>query len=777
MSPSRLAAAAHISPYQAASFAHLHHQPPSSPDAAANSDNAQQQQTDRQKKTKGRPRQERPAQEGIRFNIGPPRTMLVRRLMRRTRPELLIDPYIMGKQSSFFYLQIYVPDYPPPSFQEAISSPPVSVSSSTATVENNNHTEPNSQTSLNGSLPHQAVARSAEIRERERPLSHPNFTTFDSDSSSDSSHEFVDVPNTRDDDTQASSQARLKQGESSAQCTHGHVFPSARGRARNRSRAILDDFPEEEEEEERPTQRLSTRRHNSLSPLRIFPSIHLTFHDHAATAHPVNEPASSPYALSKGLAFFRSTTSLGLHSTPTLSAKPSLSNLSSIASSKRKLWSSKGKDKPETALDPSTIDSWEIIDASEAEELDEKGAHRCSIASVEFPSIEPFRGQVETAPVAAPVPLVAPTPTVLQTPQQNQNQVHPLSQRDKKTHIPFVERAPRRAPASPPPVAPPSRVVHPSESTTDAGPPITTVRTTRRAGNVPALKQMRSQVLNASPLSIQTWKAEEEPAVTSDSDQSLQQALDTPLPPTPVDSVRSNPNFSSEFESVIAEIAGLKFTPLSDANNAEKRQHYPGRPLPRTPGPPGMSPNRRSPIDSVYLLPENQPEQTETGAKNDVNCPEGLLIDLEDNTFVNRTGSGFSTPETESRSRSQVDLLMPSAAAYGFTGHSISTPSLASPPLFLSPNVSQTVLSLPQVCPTPGAAFPPSAISDLDALLSRVVQNTRQQEQDYESLKCWAAQHLAAADLKSPMHPFALALARAPAHPPPGAMSWTTGGL
>ena len=51
------------------------------------------------RKVKGRARQDRDAEEDIRFNIAP-RAALARRLMLRTRPERVIDPYTMGNSHS-----------------------------------------------------------------------------------------------------------------------------------------------------------------------------------------------------------------------------------------------------------------------------------------------------------------------------------------------------------------------------------------------------------------------------------------------------------------------------------------------------------------------------------------------------------------------------------------------------------------------------------------------------------------------------------------------------
>ena len=664
-----------------------------------------------------------------------------------------------------------IPDYPPPTFQEATSGlalqipatvlPTASVTDSS--VDADAHEDENEPQAGPSRRSEQFVQQSASA-------------TSDSDSSSShSSQDFCDLPS----DETAPSTPRKKPKESQ----RGLAFPSTPLRGRNKSRAA-HDHAEADELEAQPV--AATRRHNSLSPLRIFPSLHLALHDRAATAHPTTEHAStSPYQHSRGMSsFFRSTTSLALlhgngNTTPTtLKSKSSITNLSSNGTSpKRKLFSpSKGKeraertDRPEKVeIDPEIdqLDTWEVIDATEAQGADasaelktnkdkKEERRRNPDQTADVPTVEPFKGQTEatsTASVSTPVEVQAQRsqPPPVQTQQPS---VHPLSLRDRKVPIPPVERPQQRPPVPPRPNSPSavspatSRVVQSHDpplspsAKLSTGPQITTVRVTRKqtTGTIHTLTTKKSQVFNSSPLGTQTWKpGDESPtnvkgnvAVSSGVDPSLQTALETPLPPSPIERAWSgshlsastipNAGLSKKYQSVMADIAGLQFTPLTDsfsaaadtlgfANGVETptKKHYHGRPLPPAPGLAG--PGIRPPIDSVYLTHSSPSDKgMRRDDKTSNNCPEGLLIDLDDNTFV----SGMSTPEA---ARSQTDLRLPpppaSPTVTGFpmlgngNGHrwhaasaSMSTPNLASQPVYPSP------LQIVNLTPNPSQGDP-----------------------------------------------------------------------
>ncbi len=161
-----------------------------------------------------------------------------------------------------------IPDYPPPTFQEATSGlalqipatvlPTASVTDSS--VDADAHEDENEPQAGPSRRSEQFVQQSASA-------------TSDSDSSSShSSQDFCDLPS----DETAPSTPRKKPKESQ----RGLAFPSTPLRGRNKSRAA-HDHAEADELEAQPV--AATRRHNSLSPLRIFPSLHLALHDRAAT--------------------------------------------------------------------------------------------------------------------------------------------------------------------------------------------------------------------------------------------------------------------------------------------------------------------------------------------------------------------------------------------------------------------------------------------------------------------------------------------------------------
>ncbi|KAM6503236.1 hypothetical protein JOM56_000179 [Amanita muscaria] len=823
------------------------------------------------RKMKGRHRQDRPAEEDIKFNVGPksPRSMLARRFMRRTRPERVIDPYTMD-----------VPNYPPPSFQEAMSDSPVPVSPTAPTMPPQGEGTTTTQ------------AQEPDARPNDQENVHINLqrasATFDSDSGSD---EFVNVPGTRDDVLRDPRQEIGNEQEMETESQGSLTFPSSLSRGRRGARDVVDDDDQAEEEEVEQVA-ATTRRHNSLSPLRtLFPSLHFTLHDRAASA---TEPASPPY---RSMSFFRSTTSLGLASgstTPTLKSKSSVNNLAQHPASKRGLLTqSKRKDRPErpekSEIDPQTdkLDAWEVIDSVEAkqapaapeptmkdrkklekmmakrsrEKREKRDVDRISPVSEDVPAPEPFRGQLDnapttpppTSPVSAEMEIPAPAPPQTQTqpqteqprpsqtlpqPQieqprpQRQPTVYPI---DRKAHIPFIERVPPRpAPQTPPPqpISPPATPPratqsheHPLHPTTpvkshNGGPQVTTVRHRQTNGPLQPLITQRSQVFNASPLANQ-WQADEiSPAVAIGTgseaafDPIYESALETPLPPSPADSIGNisrsgtprKAGYSNEYRSAIADMAGLQFTLSTDSfatapdtapwAESPMKKHYPGRPLPVAPGPHGVG-GARMPMEQRYIPltpPPDSEKNRERRGEEEVgkggkgrrnNCPEALLIDLDDNTFV----SGVNTPVAAT---SQVDLRVlsapstPGLPAAGFPmigyghghghghghqcGHlataSMSTPNLTQPifptslhVMSMTPNQNQVHSGAapgPPVWP-PLYAIPPEP----RWLCSCGVDH------DHETAKYWSRSPMPSPMAKE-IHvvPCALGLSRAQTHPP-----------
>ncbi|PFH48050.1 hypothetical protein AMATHDRAFT_49837 [Amanita thiersii Skay4041] len=732
MAPSRIADAAYTSPNQALSGAHSPHQ--MLPSTSANSTPQSSP-----KKSKGRPRANLPkAEENIKYNFGLPRSMLARKLIRRARPELLIDPYLMD-----------VPDYPPPSFQEAISSTPISLCPSLASVPVVN---------VNDRLPPPNVLNHAVSNPelRDHPISDAHFRGSDSrsDSGSDSSHDYVDVPVERDNQlTVAVLHEQVKHVE---QDQHVADLPVSRGRVKDRCQGMRDYEPEIEEE--RPAH---PRRHTSLSSLRtLFPSLSLPFHDRAASAHPTTDTNSSPYPLSRNLPLFRSTTSLGLHgSTTSLTTKPSGTSLPSPVSGKFSLFH-KGKDR-------SDVESWVVVDATDYSGFNPSESDPQSNTSPDMPNPEPFRGQAEIAHLETRIP----------TTQSH----HSSPSKDRKvTPLPIAETAPYRVPGSPSQSIYPTEAsrVSPTSRVPSIGSPLTTGRHGKLA-NGHTLTSKRSQVLNASPLATQAWKADE--VATPLNEDPHPRPLDPPLVPVPANTFHSYTKTSPHLEAITADLAGLIISSASsreehihDSNSTDlwdpvTRRHYHGRPLPPPPGPPGI----RAPVDSVYLTTDYR-RDTDTGIKNTASCPEGLLIDLDDNTFSSTLDSGaFLTPGSGSgaEGRSGSPASSRPCNSFPFTEYSASTPNLITPVVFYP--ASSTIRGKTCEATMPGVF---SCSMEHDSLPTRINQNG-QPSPEYEvrhcrlHTYCWEREYSPTKSIKTSMPPQALTLARAQTHPSTSALS------
>lgn len=196
-----------------------------------------------------------------------------------------------------------IPDYPPPSFQEAISTPafPSEMPTSPSTA-----------------APTCSPIQSAE-------------SDSNSDSDSDGSMELLYLDSVR---------------QEFASQSHLNLQDESRGRSPIR---------ELDREEESIPSSPQKKRNMSLSPLRtLFPPKHLNLRERTMSAHP-----SSPY--SRSTSFFRSTTSLKslsgssmLPSTPT-----SISGKESLLS----FFSSKGKERDERE----SMDSWVVLETGPEE--------------------------------------------------------------------------------------------------------------------------------------------------------------------------------------------------------------------------------------------------------------------------------------------------------------------------------------------------------------------------------------------------------------------------
>ncbi|KAK7044796.1 RING-type domain-containing protein [Favolaschia claudopus] len=300
----------------------------------------------RRKERQPRSSRNPPREEPVRFSSGAPSAIPVLsdgRSSRRSRPFSRVEQLYNDSLED-------IPNYPPPSFLEAMASPPVSVCPSTTTLA---------------------------------PIPMPGSRhDYDPDSGSESDYE----PSI---DTRPSLQSRTTAERSSV-----HSRPPSRGRG------ILDSDPDDAARPSLPSSYpRSHRRHLSLSPLRtLFPSRSPRDTGHALSAQ--STPSSNSLAFSRSTPFFRSTTSLG-NFTSTVPASPS--SAPSLRSERfpgtRRLFSHKGKE-PERACE--NLDSWEIVES----EL--PAAYTPLVPRPVSPDIH------TTLAIGPPVPPVAPTPTLAQ---------------------------------------------------------------------------------------------------------------------------------------------------------------------------------------------------------------------------------------------------------------------------------------------------------------------------------------------------------------------------
>lgn len=143
-----------------------------------------------------------------------------------------------------------------------------------------------------------------------------------------------------------------------------------------------------------------------------------------------------------------------------------------------------------------------------------------------------------------------------------------------------------------------------------------------------------------------------------------------------------------------------------------QRRHYQGRPLPRPPQPP-----RNVVVDSIYAGHETYPAQA-SGSPN-TSCPEGLLIDLENDMDGNVSGS-WTPPFDE---HSHLQFYPPSAPM---------TPNRTSPVNSLTPTPDPSIRSLP-LSFSSGNVSSLSGLSDMTDLdLLAAALNEGESGTDYE---------------------------------------------
>ncbi|GLB42185.1 hypothetical protein LshimejAT787_1102000 [Lyophyllum shimeji] len=687
-------------------------------------------------------------EEDVRFNTGPRplRTLIGNRGGRRLGRQ---DRGRDERHEGYCDDEVY-PDYPPPSFLEAISTssrPEFDCSATLSTVSPPNLSPITSTNCC--SVPPLPTSTSSTLNQHQ-PLPEPsNSRTMVDDADSDtSSLEIIDM-----NSIHLEPEERLPRGTRLEEEVRrdwinrrGVEFPTprenSRGRAKSRGRTILDSDTEDvpgESQIDLP-QEHAKRRHLSLSPLRtFFPYRPMTVEDRdrAFSAHP--SANASPYSSRSSLPFL-STTSLKM----SLSTPSFASSFKGESFLSRKLLSFKGK---ERATSNELLDNWEVVEpdpSSSTSPLD-------PIEKPSSPLQSPARSKShpsDTYGVVGHNP-----PHAINTAPPGDRTVdtspHPLSLRDRKAPmVPVASRPRRRAPAPTAPAVDPATIPQ--------GPALVSVRTRNPP---PPSSPKPPQVISTSPLALDSWR-ESSIEVDSDSTTVLQRAVATPLPASPIDthSVYSPPkpaNLNAEGVSVLACPAvttalpnftsGMEVTGRvsdvfvsefvapnasgdqsssqqtrrgedyrsSDDHPPNARRHYPGRPLPQPPGTVQAS--------TVLSDAERLNIESQTGS----HCPEGLLIDLEDDavveppaptnpmTWLSETHH-TPPPYTAASSHSSVDLFGSLADAPVLPQ---GVAERASPPIQMS------------------STAPFSQVTDLDVLASRIGDDEAQQEgSNYEAL-------------------------------------------
>ena len=458
------------------------------------------------------------------------------------------------------------------------------------------------------------------------------------------------------------------------------------------------------------------RRFLSLSPLRTILSPRLLI-DRPMSAH--LSPCSSPYAPSSRNISFRSSIDLASSSMMRLPLSPCKNDNSFT----RKLFG-KGKEK---------LDNWEVLDEDNyPDEFEAEGDYPSSLMSAVqslklSPSFivgnSPARSQSFNVGNRPPSALAHTNQFPNGEQLSSQAHLNALLRDRKGPSGALLDRQIRRSPASASTgavnsMAPPLGADSPSAW------PISPVVHPRVPPPSPAPSILKNTLplIHPSPL---------RPSITPGDQASAsiiyQQALDTPLPATPVHRTRfdvvgkgtvllNNQETTTAKACISAgsvldpsnglgDVCTCRLTPpvpslslgtancLAQINFTEEpmtpdRHHYTGRPLPRPP--PSVT---RSNIDSTFA-PEVSVYNGDTEGRSSPRCPEGLLIDLDD-TCARRPerllidlddtsldGSGASTPlSDDARLRSQLRLtITPSSSAAELTTESSSQRSALSDP-------------------------------------------------------------------------------------------------
>ncbi|TFK26609.1 hypothetical protein FA15DRAFT_702713 [Coprinopsis marcescibilis] len=631
----------------------------------------------------------RPEEE--RFNVGPKTTRSLTATRsgnrKQTRPQAgrADRPYMNDMNDE-------VPNYPPPSFQEAIATPLSVCSSMVALVP----------TPMN-SLPPLTIPTNATYGSN--PSAASNTETGPSSANSDDSLQIIDeddmVPPGVDPKLVRSVREdwRTRRGIEFPSPVDGHILDASPGSHPQRQRPVLDlaailDGPDNPPRS--PSITSPSRRFLSLSPLRtIFPSRFQSPTDRPHSAHP--SPGVSPYAQSnRNASFFRSTTSLATTSFLKLPLPATAHRSESFIA--RKLFSGRGKDKSrERQPLPEALDSWEELSADEFDGADQPhppslmalvagvnksppiamstsptrslsftyGTPPSETRPIHIPSIEPaaIPGQVQNSVQELPQEPI----DALQNGQQPKEQypIHPLSRLDRK--VPFKRQGPK-PPKTPRP--PPVLVPQP-------GPLLTTVRTRMSPSPTPlqptASPKPNVSVPRPSPLGLESFSLQQHaspppsellklPEVSQaqtiqDSSKEparlvtpgLLPTIRAPIPRHPTQPLPTSGVSTCRCGSPNGSILAGSRTPSPSLDEpiTPTRHHYPGRPLPRTP-----APTTRPHIDSTFAPNE---EFAETSVE--LLCPEGLLIDLGDTVTDGQEATTLLAELDNPRSHSPAPLI------------------------------------------------------------------------------------------------------------------------
>ncbi|KAF5379155.1 hypothetical protein D9615_006067 [Tricholomella constricta] len=724
MPSQRVTDAAHIAPYLTHAVSHHGQVTLVPPD---NAGRVRQSKSN----TRSRPRQERNAraEEDVRFNTGPRplRNLIGNRGGRR--------PGRQDRARDIGYHDEAYPDYPPPSFLEAISSSSVpNIYSSNSTLVTVSQPISPAISTIHSPAPPLPTSSSPAFSQT-FPRSSPRGPAAEDVDSDASSLEIIDLESlqSQPEERFQSSASRLEEGTKRDCNCRGVESASSEARGRTKSRAILDSDPEDTPGLPESPKDTPKRRHLSLSPLRtFFPYRPMAIHDRAFTAHP--SPNSSPYSSRTSLPFL-STTSLKMSMSTTSFA----SSVKGESLFSRRLLSFKGK---ERATSKESLDAWEFVDSEPSPSL---MSAVDSMDTLPAPTLTSSPTRSQSFTYGTPVTIGQPIePNTALSNQGRTTSPHPLSLRDRKAPpVPIVNRPRRRAPPPPPP---PMEI-----PLAPQGPVLTSVRTRKPPPPPPTKK--KPQAIGTSPLGHDSWR-QSSIEVEPESNSILERALSTPLPLTPVDVLYVNGPFtptSSSSEIILVpthppptteptnlitapvvngrgsdrHVPGSQGLPVSadhrdqpcgslgaetlprtnpvDEASPNAHRHYPGRPLPRPPG------TTRPLLESTYAGLEGS--HTVTGTSIGLNCPEGLLIDLEDDSIVENP---ISNPPTARIGE-----------ATNFTTQSYAASSTSS--VFLSGSIEDAPAPTQQEASsevTPPAqtssSAPFSEITDLDVLVSRI---------------------------------------------------------